>query len=111
MRKGFVAPGIALALLIISLVRPQTVLPQSGAANNQRAAPDVPVNVDGWEGRPVTAPVMGEKPARAPSHDISGIGTRVSIRSEHSAYSARVQFRTTASQNMNYPTRHWGGRR
>jgi hypothetical protein len=32
MRKRFVAPRIVLALLIISLVRPQTVLPQSGAA-------------------------------------------------------------------------------
>ena len=73
MRKGFVAPGIVLALLIISLARPQTVLPQSGAANNQRAAPDASVNVDGWEGRPVSAPVKGQKPARAPRHDISGI--------------------------------------
>jgi hypothetical protein len=73
MRKRFVAPRIVLALLIISLVRPQTVLPQSGAANNQRAAPGAPVNVDGWEGRPVTAPAKGQKPAPAPRHDISGI--------------------------------------
>jgi hypothetical protein len=73
MRKGFVAPGIVLALLIISFLRPQTVRPQSGAANNQRAAPDAPVNVDGWEGRPVTAPAKGQKPARAPRHDVSGI--------------------------------------
>jgi len=60
-------------MLIILLVRPQTVLPQSGAANNQRAAPGAPVNVDGWEGRAVTAPVKGQKPAPAPRHDISGI--------------------------------------
>ena len=73
MRKRFVAPRIVLALLIISLVRPQTVLPQSGAANNQRAAPGAPVNVDGWEGRPVTPPVKGQKPTPAPRHDISGI--------------------------------------
>jgi len=73
MRKRFVAPRIVLALLIISLARPQTVLPQSGAANNQRAARGAPINVDGWEGRAVTAPVKGQKPARAPRHDISGI--------------------------------------
>src|SRR5438445_8085134 len=73
MRKRFAAAGIVLALSIISLVRPQTVLPQSGAANNQKAAPGAPVNVDGWEGRPVTAPVKGHKAAPAPRHDISGI--------------------------------------
>src|SRR5882672_463658 len=75
MRKHFVAPRVVLAVLIISpLARPQTAPPHSGAAKEQKAAPvaPVPVDVDGW-GRPINAPVNGQKPAPAPRHDISGI--------------------------------------
>ena len=75
MRMHFVAARVVLGVFIISpLAHPQTAPPQSGAANEKEAASDfpVPVNVDGW-GRPLTAPVKGQKSAPAPRHDISGI--------------------------------------
>src|SRR5467141_3188842 len=50
MRKRFVAPRIVLAFLMISLVHPQTVLPQSGAANSQKAAPGPRHDISGiWD--------------------------------------------------------------
>ena len=73
MRKRVVALRVVLAMLIISpLARPQTAPPKSGAANNQKAAPATPVDVDDW-GRPVTTPSTGQNTAPAPRHDISGI--------------------------------------
>jgi hypothetical protein len=73
MRKRVVALGVLLAILIISsLARPQTAPPKSGAANNQKAAPAAPVDVDDW-GHPITAPSTGQKAAPPPRHDISGI--------------------------------------
>jgi hypothetical protein len=75
MRKRFLAPGVVLAVMIISpLARPQTAPPQSGAAKDQKAAPAPggDLDVDDW-GHPITAPVKGKKAAPAPRHDISGI--------------------------------------
>ena len=73
MRKSVVFFTVLLALLIISpLARPQTTPPKSGDANNQKAAPAAPADVDDW-GHPVIAPTKGQKPAPAPRHDISGI--------------------------------------
>jgi len=75
MRKHFVAPRVVLAVLIFSpLARSQTATPQSGAAKEQKAAPAAPepFDVDGW-GRPITAPLKGQKAAPPPRHDISGI--------------------------------------
>src|SRR6266700_4104471 len=75
MRKRFVTPTVVLAMLMISpLAHPQTAPPRSGTAKEQESAPTSPesVDVDGW-GRPITAPVKGQKAALAPRHDISGI--------------------------------------
>lgn len=77
MPKRFVAPTIALAVLLFSpLMRAQTApATRSGTAKDQKAAPvdpgELEQHLDGW-GRPVPRPVEGQKPAPAPLHDISG---------------------------------------
>jgi len=71
MVKRLVAPTVGFALLIFSpLTRSQAVSAQSGGGTGQKEEPAAPP-VDGW-GRPITAPVIGHKPAPAPQHDISG---------------------------------------
>jgi hypothetical protein len=60
MRKAFVVPAIAFAILAFSA----RVHGQSAAA---------PVAVDGWYLHPAEDPTIGQKPAPSPHHDISGI--------------------------------------
>jgi hypothetical protein len=72
MRDRFI--GLMGVLIFASLAFAQTARPQqSGAVQDQKAAPAAArVLVDGW-GRPETEAVTGQKPAPARRHDISGI--------------------------------------
>jgi hypothetical protein len=112
MRKRLVAPEVVLVVLIFSpFMRCQTPQPQSGAEKGQKAAPAATaiVDVDDW-GNPVTAPRKGQKSAWLRGMTFLEFGTQVSTHSQCLAYSARVQYRKMASQNMSYPTLLWGGK-
>jgi hypothetical protein len=69
-----IAPSLVLAALLFSpFAGAQTAPPQSAPPKDKNSLPAAapPVDVDGW-GRPVSAPVKGQKSAPAPRHDISG---------------------------------------
>src|SRR5207245_8383994 len=76
MANGFRAPIIAVAVLGFSMFAGAQTAPRNtqGAAKEQQTNPSAgPALLDGW-GRPVVnALKLGEKPAPAPRHDISGV--------------------------------------